>query len=116
MILIRGTCYDDTNIAHNAIKSEFPIFATLSTGTSVIYYDRYLSSSTLTDSGLFTYSTKDQNGIVTQTNATIQLATCETPTLNELHLTVTIAFWFALIIGIIAGFGITKHKSTYNAS
>lgn len=115
-ILVNNFCHKDIAPALDAIRAQFPFFSTFAVGTTVTYNDRYLTASTLDAFGKFTYSTKNQLNVVTQTNAFVQYPTCTVPTLLDQDFYFVALITVIVFLGAVVGFGIPPNPSRMNTT
>ena len=106
-VQVNNVCYTEQNQALSTINAKFPIFDTSQ--------DKYLVSSSLDlTTGLYQYTTKNSLGTVLQTNAQVYYPTCTQQTITHDGLIVTLAFWFACLLGAICGYNLTGSTPKVN--
>lgn len=72
-------------------------------------------NTSITTSGLITYSVKDQNNTTLTTNATQQLTTCDdTQIISFEQINIVLIFWFVVLLGVIVGYSSSKQKTHVN--
>lgn len=98
-LLIDRICVEDSLQAKVKADGLFPLFMSGGTSTSVPQIISLTTSSINTSTGVYTYSTKNQLGIVSSTNSTITFTPC-----NDADLTFTTSnmiFGATLIIAFL---------------
>lgn len=102
-------CYTSENDALGAFLDTYPQTLAIGTSTDIVFLN--VSSSSVSSTGLITFSLQDQASNTVVNNATLQLQACDVdkPIMPDFF-TVTFAFWFACILGVMAGYAQSKHS------
>lgn len=99
-LLINGVCYSEASAAQVAINNQYPMV--ISGSTEPLHLS--LSASSLNfDTGVWTFTTKNQNGVVV-TNGTETFSTCIQGTNTDIPIGfVVLAIVFAALVGWATG-------------